>query len=122
MLATLAPGWSQQILFGLGAALRLPAAINFVSFFGVGLPLGTVLAYTAHMGAKGLWVALDVAIALIVLGQCAHLYLTLDWTRAARAARERFSETIVMCRLEHWLVDRLVQQDRGQSYPYVAPK
>jgi glycosyltransferase involved in cell wall biosynthesis len=36
--------------------------------------------------------------------------------RGARAARERFSETIVMCKLERWLANRLVQQDRGQRY------
>ena len=89
MLATLAPGWSQQVLFGLGASLRIPAALNFVCFFALGLPLGTVLAFSARLGARGLWAGLDVAILLIVIGQYIFIYCAVDWEKAAANAREK---------------------------------
>tara|TARA_B110001452_G_scaffold236876_1_gene216405 strand:- start:346 stop:1821 length:1476 start_codon:yes stop_codon:yes gene_type:complete len=67
VLATLAPGWSQQILFGLGAPLRVPAALNFFSFYAVGIPGGALLAYHARLGVEGIWMGLVVAVALMVV-------------------------------------------------------
>ena len=91
--ATLAPGYSQQLLFGLGARLRLPAAGNFVSFLFVGLPAGSYLAYGgAHMRTHGLWAGLLLAMALIISVQYAYLYLTTDWDAAAKQARARALE------------------------------
>ena len=89
MLATLAPGWSQQVLFGLGARLRLPAAINFVAFFGVGIPGGALLAYRFGLGVHGIWLGLVAAIVLIVIGQYLYLALTVDWHAAARDAQQK---------------------------------
>lgn len=88
VLASLACGWSQQVLFGLGAPLRVPAFINFTSFFGIGLPFGSVLAYRTTLGVRGLWAGLDVAVGLIVLGQYTYMALTTDWAESARIARE----------------------------------
>ena len=89
VLASLAPGWSQQVLFGLGARLRIPAAINFVSFFVVGLPVGSLLAYQTDLGAPGLWLGLVLAMVLIIAGQYTYIATTIDWADAARVARER---------------------------------
>lgn len=89
ILSTMSCGWSQQLLFGLGARLRVPASINCVAFFGVGLPVGTVLAYQAGFGVRGVWVGLLLSIAMIVLGQYSYLYATTDFEMASKVARER---------------------------------
>ena len=89
MLATLAPGWSQQVLFGLGARLKIPAAINFFAFFGVGIPGGAVLAYRFGLGVHGIWLGLVVAMVLIITGQYLYLALTVDWHAAARDAQQK---------------------------------
>ena len=89
VLATLAPGWSQQILFGLGAPLRVPAALNFFSFYAIGIPGGALLAYQARLGVEGIWMGLDLAVGLMVVGQYVHLAMTVDWADAARRARAK---------------------------------
>ena len=89
MLATLAPGWSQQVLYGLGTSLHVPALLNLASFVLVGLPLGTILAYQLDLGARGLWLGLLLAMLLVIFGQYAHIYRTINWVEAARLARER---------------------------------
>ena len=89
VLATLACGWSQQLLFGLGAPLRWPALGNFVAFYALGLPLGTALAYHTDMGVRGMWAGLVAAVGAIVLMQYTYLLLTTDWAAAAVRARER---------------------------------
>ena len=70
VLATLAPGLAQQLMFSLGAPLRVPAAINFVCFLCLGVPGGSVLAYQAGLGVRGLWSGLVLAMLLIIAGQC----------------------------------------------------
>eukprot|EP00966_Prymnesium_polylepis_P211285 4892684-Prymnesium_polylepis.2 len=89
VLASLSCGWSHQVLFGLGAPLRVPALINLGAFFGVGLPVGSLLAYQAHLGVHGLWMGLVLAVGLIVVGQYAYIGLRIDWLEAAKTARER---------------------------------
>lgn len=89
VLATLAPGWSQQTLFGIGAPLRLPAAINFACFFGVGLPLGAWLAFPGGFEERGLWMGLVAAMGLIIAGQYTYIFCTVNWAQAAERARER---------------------------------
>lgn len=49
-LAAAGPGWSQQIFYGLGARLRVPATINFLSMYGVGVPVGALLAFRGDLG------------------------------------------------------------------------
>ena len=93
MLATVAPGWSQQVLFGLGVNLKLPAAINFFAFFGVGIPGGAVLAYRFGLGVHGLWLGLVAAIGLVVIGQYLCLAL-IDWHVAARDAQEQAKQNL----------------------------
>ena len=85
----MACGWSQQLLFGLSAPLRIPAAGNVFAFYVLGLPLGAFLAYHRGMGARGTWAGLVVAVGAIVLVQYTFLYFTVDWAAAAKRARER---------------------------------
>ena len=92
VLATLAPGWSQQLLFGLGDNLRLPAGLNFVSFFCIGVPTGSVLAFAGGLGARGLWAGLVGAMVIIVVGQYTYIATTTDWPAAAERARTRALE------------------------------
>ena len=87
--ATMAPGWSQQLLFGLGAKLTFPAAWNVVCFFVVGLPVGSFLGYSKGLAEEGIWMGLLLAMILIVIGQYAYLAVTTDWALASRKARER---------------------------------
>lgn len=87
-LATAVSGWSQQILFGLGARLRFPAALNFLAFFAVGLPAGALFGYHG-LEERGIWLGLLVALLLALVGQYAYLLLTTDWQVAATKARER---------------------------------
>ena len=72
-----------------GAPLGIPALINFLSFYSVGLPVGSLLAYQAHRGVRGLWSGLVLAVALIVVGQYIYIGVTVDWDKSACAARER---------------------------------
>lgn len=92
MIASLGPGWSQQLLFGLGVRLRVPAVINFVSLFIIGLPSGSLLAYQAHLGVHGLWSGLILAIACIVVGQSTFIHLAVDWAQTASIARQKALE------------------------------
>ena len=51
--------------------------------------MGSVLAYRYGLGSHGLWTGLAIALGLIIAGQYAYIYATIDWAEAARTARER---------------------------------
>lgn len=87
-LATAVSGFSQQLLFGLGARLRFPAALNFVSFFAVGLPVGALFGFHG-LEERGIWLGLIVAMLIALVGQYLYLLLAIDWEVAAKKARER---------------------------------
>lgn len=89
ILATLAAGWSQQVLFGLGARLHVPAALNFLAFYAFGIPGGALLCYRAELGVHGIWLGLVGAIMLVIIGQYTFLGCTVDWAAAAAAARKK---------------------------------
>ena len=89
VISTLSCGWSQQLLFGLGAKLRVPALVNFLAFFGVGIPVGAVLAFHAGLGVRGVWAGLLLAVSMILTGQYSFLLATTDWHAAAKIAREK---------------------------------
>ncbi|MCK6506481.1 MATE family efflux transporter [Myxococcota bacterium] len=52
------------VLRGL-ADVRVPALINILAYWLLGLPLGWALAFPAGLGARGLWVGLVVSLALV---------------------------------------------------------
>jgi MATE family multidrug resistance protein len=54
------------VLRGL-ADVRVPALINILAYWLLGLPLGWALAFPAGLGARGLWVGLVVSLALVAL-------------------------------------------------------
>jgi len=88
-LANMGPGCAQQIFFGVGASLRVPAAINTVAFFIIGIPLGAVFAFELDFGVVGLWGGLVVAMVLLLAGQYTYMYKTVDWAQAATVAVEK---------------------------------
>ena len=55
----------QGVLRGTGKQLS-GAVVNFVSYYIVGLPTGTLLAILAGMGARGMWIGLLLASVLQV--------------------------------------------------------
>ena len=88
-LATAVSGFSQQLLFGLGAPLHLPAVVNLFSFFAVGMPVGTLLAYRGGLAERGIWLGLIIAMLIALVGQYAYLAIAVDWGEAANRARAR---------------------------------
>lgn len=91
-LAALSTGWAQQVQFGLGVGLVPAACINIVSFYLIGIPLGAWLAYSSGWGVRGLWTGLDIAMALLTVGQYSHMVSSVDWGLAARKARAKVLE------------------------------
>jgi MATE family multidrug resistance protein len=69
-------------LRGLGETRR-PMIWNLVAYWGLGLPVGWVLAFVAGWGVVGIWIGLSTS--LIVVGTA----LTWTWARAARDWRLR---------------------------------
>lgn len=58
----------QGVSFGVlrGAAdVRVPALINVIGYYCLGLPLGYVLAFRMDMGVRGIWLGLSLALASI---------------------------------------------------------
>ena len=88
-LANLGPGCSQQIFFGLGVGLMVPAGVNVLAFFAVGVPAGAALAFGCSQGVTGLWGGLIIGMALLLLGQYAFLAAAIDWKDAARVAQRK---------------------------------
>jgi MATE family multidrug resistance protein len=54
------------ILRGLGDT-RSPMIINLIGFWGVGIPAGLLLGFTAGMGAQGLWWGLVLGLAAVAV-------------------------------------------------------
>ena len=55
----------QGVLKGTGKQL-IGAVVNFISFYIIGFPVGTVLAIVAGMGVLGMWIGLLLASVLQV--------------------------------------------------------
>ncbi|MBW0470462.1 hypothetical protein O181_010177 [Austropuccinia psidii MF-1] len=83
-------GWAQAcagILRGTGMQ-HFGAAMNIVAYYAMALPLGLALAFSAHMGLVGLWLAQCLAslfIAILEFG----LICCLDWGKEVSKARKR---------------------------------
>lgn len=87
-LATMGPGWSQQLLLGIGGSLRIPAIGNALCYLPIALPLAHFLAFDAGQGVRGLWMGLNCGMLLIVCYQ--HVMICrVDWARASADAIER---------------------------------
>ena len=83
MLDSIGPSFAHQTIFGLGVPLRLPAALNFLSFWVVAIPIGAVIAARGGLGLLGLWLGLDLGMLLLVCGVLTSL------AAASQAAAER---------------------------------
>ena len=60
------------VLRGL-ADVRVPALINILAYWLLGLPLGWALAFPAGLGARGLWMGLVVSLALVAMSLLARI-------------------------------------------------
>ncbi|CAE6466548.1 unnamed protein product [Rhizoctonia solani] len=71
--------------------LGLGAIINICSYYVVGLPAGVALAFWAHLGLKGLWAGLSIALFCAALISMFVVYQTNRDLEVSRA-RERLAE------------------------------
>ncbi|CEL63106.1 putative transporter C323,07c OS=Schizosaccharomyces pombe (strain 972 / ATCC 24843) GN=SPAC323.07c PE=1 SV=1 [Rhizoctonia solani AG-1 IB] len=71
--------------------LGLGAIINICSYYIVGLPAGIALAFWAHLGLKGLWAGLAIALFCAAVISIFVVYRT-DWDLEVSKAQERLSE------------------------------
>jgi len=89
-LDSLGPSALVSVLRGLGL-VKLPAVINFVSFYVVGIPYGLWLTFGKngpHLGIVGLWIGLCVAMLTLVSCLLVYLYFV-DWQAASQDAQRR---------------------------------
>ncbi|ORX99244.1 MATE efflux family protein [Basidiobolus meristosporus CBS 931.73] len=64
------------------------AFFNLMGYYVIAVPLGGVLAFTFHMGLKGLWLALCAALVILTLGQSIVGVFMADWDKIAEASQE----------------------------------
>jgi MATE family multidrug resistance protein len=88
-LATAVSGFSQQLLFAVGAKLAFPATLNLFAFFAVGVPVGALLGYQGGLEERGIWLGLVLAMLVAFVGQYAYIFKVVDWDAASKRARER---------------------------------
>ena len=72
--------------------LRVPATINTIAFYAVGLPAAWAFAFPGGFGVFGLWGGLDLGMATLAAGQIVYVWRAVDWEAAARAAQARTAE------------------------------
>jgi len=90
-LDALGPGALVALLRSIGV-VRLPALLNFVAFYVIGIPFGLWLTFgQGHesFGVVGLWAGLDVGMLTMVVGLLAFLFCRVDWPAVALEARSR---------------------------------
>ncbi|ETI55354.1 hypothetical protein F443_01972 [Phytophthora nicotianae P1569] len=76
-----------------GAGKQKQAAItNVIGYYGVGIPLGAILAFTAHMGVDGLWWGIGVGIAATWLSLTFLMMTYWRWDKLAIEARQRTAQ------------------------------
>ncbi|KAG8761892.1 hypothetical protein FRC11_012499, partial [Ceratobasidium sp. 423] len=71
--------------------LGLGAIINICSYYVVGLPVGVALAFWTHLGLKGLWIGLSIALFCAAVISMVVVYKT-NWDLEVSKARERLAE------------------------------
>ncbi|KAJ1302149.1 hypothetical protein OPQ81_000977 [Rhizoctonia solani] len=71
--------------------LGLGAIINICSYYIVGLPVGVALAFWTHLGLKGLWTGLSIALFCAATISMVVVYKT-NWDLEVTKARERLAE------------------------------
>ncbi|WCJ42388.1 MATE efflux family protein [Euphorbia peplus] len=72
---------------------KIGALINFGAYYFVGIPLAIFLAFVSHMGGKGLWIGITVAM-FVQATSLSIITLCIDWDKEARRAKDRVQSTI----------------------------
>ncbi|KAK2979914.1 hypothetical protein RJ640_029577 [Escallonia rubra] len=74
-----------------GAGLQgTVAIINLCCFYAIGIPLGAVLGYVAHLQVKGIWIGMICGVVCETLALCALTWRT-DWDEQVVKASERLN-------------------------------
>ncbi|KAM6110692.1 multidrug and toxin extrusion protein 1-like [Pterocles gutturalis] len=84
-------GACSGVLRGIGKQ-KFGAILNAVGYYGVGLPLGTVLLFVAKIGVIGLWLSMLVCVSMLCT--CFIIFISrVDWRKAAEEAQRRAGVT-----------------------------
>ena len=75
------------ILRGCGEQ-RIGASVNFIGYYGLGIPLSLVLAFYYNLGLFGLWIGVSLAVVLVSFFEVL-IILRLDWKAQAKKAQDR---------------------------------
>ncbi|KAL5834879.1 hypothetical protein ACOSQ4_014376 [Xanthoceras sorbifolium] len=67
------------------------ACVNMVSYYVIGVPIGAILGYVAHLQVKGIWIGMLVGVALQSL-VLSYLTLRTDWNVQVKKASERLNK------------------------------
>ncbi|KDP43815.1 hypothetical protein JCGZ_23023 [Jatropha curcas] len=67
---------------------KIGAFVNLGSYYIVGIPTAVVLAFVCHIGGKGLWIGITVAM-FVQATSFAIITLCTDWEKQARRAKDR---------------------------------
>eukprot|EP00929_Paragymnodinium_shiwhaense_P036654 TRINITY_DN19610_c0_g1_i1.p1 TRINITY_DN19610_c0_g1~~TRINITY_DN19610_c0_g1_i1.p1 ORF type:complete len:525 (-),score=118.52 TRINITY_DN19610_c0_g1_i1:355-1929(-) len=98
-LDALGPGAMNSILRGMGLVL-LPAIINFLSFYMVGIPFGLTLTFVRRSegwGIIGLWAGLNLGMFFMVMSLLLYFFFCADWNHVADVAYTRARSTPMNC-------------------------
>ncbi|KAJ4823766.1 hypothetical protein Tsubulata_012082 [Turnera subulata] len=71
---------------------RIGAFVNFGAYYIIGIPSAVVLAFVFHMGGKGLWVGIILAL-FVQASLLAIVTLCTDWDKQARKAKDRIQDS-----------------------------
>ncbi|NXL91636.1 S47A1 protein, partial [Alectura lathami] len=84
-------GTCSGVLRGIGKQ-KFGAILNAVTYYGLGLPLATVLLFVARIGVIGLW--LSMLVCVTILCTCFVTYISrVNWRKAAEKAQRRAGVT-----------------------------
>ena len=75
------------ILRGIGRP-AIGAGITLMAYYSIGIPSSILLAFEGHMGVKGLWLGIAIAITVLGLAMMFAVY-KIDWKQEAEKAFER---------------------------------
>ncbi|KAF3504530.1 hypothetical protein F2Q69_00040054 [Brassica cretica] len=67
---------------------KIGACVNLGSYYLVGVPLGLLLGFHLHLGGRGLWLGIVMALVVQVLS-LSIITLVTNWDKEAKKAKDR---------------------------------
>ncbi|XP_050219738.1 protein DETOXIFICATION 16-like [Mercurialis annua] len=74
---------------------KIGAIVNLGAYYLIGIPCAVVLAFVFHIGGKGLWIGITVAM-FVQATSYSIIILCLDWDKQVRKAKERGQTAMVI--------------------------